>query len=128
MNYMDVYLQHFLKVVIKQNIDEYRMLLDNKLKSIETYIVYLNKKKLQMNKLIDSLSATLENKYIDIANTYNIKHAQEINNYEIEDLKNQLDIFEAYCARIEEDIHRCAKERITTLGQYDIIEQMSMVA
>ncbi|MCE5090951.1 hypothetical protein [Staphylococcus devriesei] len=128
MNYMDVYLQHFLKVVIKQNIDEYRMLLDNKLKSIETYIVYLNKKKLQMNKLIDSLSATLENKYIDIANTYNIKHAQEINNYEIEDLKNQLDMFEAYCARIEEDIHRCAKERITTLGQYDIIEQMSMVA
>ncbi|PTE73003.1 hypothetical protein BUY43_04965 [Staphylococcus devriesei] len=120
--------QHFLKVVIKQNIDEYRMLLDNKLKSIETYIVYLNKKKLQMNKLIDSLSATLENKYIDIANTYNIKHAQEINNYEIEDLKNQLDMFEAYCARIEEDIHRCAKERITTLGQYDIIEQMSMVA
>ncbi|PTF17307.1 hypothetical protein BUY42_10395, partial [Staphylococcus devriesei] len=103
-------------------------LLDNKLKSIETYIVYLNKKKLQMNKLIDSLSATLENKYIDIANTYNIKHAQEINNYEIEDLKNQLDMFEAYCARIEEDIHRCAKERITTLGQYDIIEQMSMVA
>ena len=128
MNYMDVYLQHFLKVVIKQNIDEYRMLLDNKLKSIETYIVYLNKKKLQMNKLIDSLSATLENKYIDIANTYNIKHAQEINNYEIEDLKNQLDMFEAYCARIEADIHRCAKERITTLGQYDIIEQMSMVA
>lgn len=128
MNYMDVYLQHFLKVVIKQNIDEYRMLLDNKLKSIKTYIVYLNKKKLQMNKLIDSLSATLENKYIDIANTYNIKHAQEINNYEIEDLKNQLDMFEAYCARIEEDIHRCAKERITTLGQYDIIEQMSMVA
>ncbi|RIL72555.1 hypothetical protein BUY49_02790 [Staphylococcus devriesei] len=128
MNYMDVYLQHFLKVVIKQNIDEYRMLLDNKLKSIETYIVYLNKKKLQMNKLIDSLSATLENKYIDIANTYNIKHAQEINNYEIEDLKNQLDMFEAYCARIEADIHRCAKERITTLGQYDIIEQMGMVA
>ncbi|MCI2948547.1 hypothetical protein ACUXJ9_001085 [Staphylococcus caledonicus] len=128
MNYMYVYLQHFLKVVIKQNIDEYRMLLDNKLKSIETYIVYLNKKKQQMNKLIDSLSATLENKYIDIANTYNIKHAQEINNYEIEDLKNQLDMFEAYCARIEADIHRCAKERITTLGQCDMIEQMSVVA
>ena len=47
-----------------------------------------------MNKLIDSLTATLENKYIDITNTYNIKHAQEINNYEIEGLKRQLDLFE----------------------------------
>ena len=43
-----------------------------------------------MNKLIDSLTATLENKYIDITNTYNIKHAQEINNYEIEGLKRHL--------------------------------------
>ena len=43
-----------------------------------------------MNKLIDSLTATLENKYIDITNTYNIKHAQEINNYEIEGLKDSL--------------------------------------
>ena len=128
MNYMDLYLQHFLKVVIKRNINDYKISLDRKLKSIENYIEYLKEKKTQMNKLIDSLTATLENKYIDITNTYNIKHAQEINNYEIEGLKRQLDLFEAYCARIEADIHRCSKEKSTTQGQCDIIEQMSVVA
>ena len=111
MNYMDLYLQHFLKVVIKRNINDYKISLDRKLKSIENYIEYLKEKKTQMNKLIDSLTATLENKYIDITNTYNIKHAQEINNYEIEGLKRQLDLFEAYCAKIEADIHRCSKKR-----------------
>lgn len=90
MNYMDLYLQHFLKVVIKRNINDYKISLDRKLKSIENYIEYLKEKKTQMNKLIDSLTATLENKYIDITNTYNIKHAQEINNYEIEGLKTDL--------------------------------------
>ena len=90
MNYMDLYLQHFLKVVIKRNINDYKISLDQKLKSIENYIEYLKEKKAQMNKLIDSLTATLENKYIDITNTYNIKHAQEINNYEIEGLKDSL--------------------------------------
>ncbi|UDI77935.1 hypothetical protein HYI43_05025 [Staphylococcus taiwanensis] len=128
MNYMDLYLQHFLKVVIKRNIEDYRVSLDNKLRSIENYIAYLKEKKTQMNKLIDSLTTTLENKYIDIANIYNIKNAQEINNYEIEGLKRQIDMFEAYCAKIEADIHRCSKERITTQGQCDIIEQMSVVA
>ena len=39
-----------------------------------------------------------------------------------------IDLFEAYCARIEADIHRCSKEKITTQGQCDIIEQMSVVA
>ncbi|MGV3096848.1 MULTISPECIES: hypothetical protein [Staphylococcus] len=128
MNYMDLYLKHFLKVIIKRNISDYQISLDEKLKNIENYIEYLKAKKTQMNKLIDSLSATLENKYIDITNTYNIKHAQEINNYEIESLKKQLDLFEAYCARIEADIHRCSKEKITTQGECDIIEQMSIVA
>ncbi|MDM7882798.1 hypothetical protein ACYCJX_00145 [Staphylococcus borealis] len=128
MNYMDLYLKHFLKVIIKRNISDYQISLDEKLKNIENYIEYLKAKKTQMNKLIDSLSATLENKYIDITNTYNIKHTQEINNYEIESLKKQLDLFEAYCARIEADIHRCSKEKITTQGECDIIEQMSVVA
>ena len=128
MNYIDLYVQHFLKIIIKQNINEYRAALDNKLNSIERYIAYLKTKKLQMNKLIDSLTATLENKYIDVTNMYNIKNAQEINNCEIESLKSQLDMFEAYCARIEADIHRCARERITTKGQCDIIEQISIIA
>ena len=84
MNYMDLYLQHFLKVVIKRNINDYKISLDRKLKSIENYIEYLKEKKTQMNKLIDSLTATLENKYIDII----IRKYKHINNYEI--LKDSL--------------------------------------
>ena len=90
MNYMDLYLQHFLKVVIKRNINDYKNQFRSKLKSIENYIEYLKEKKTQMNKLIDSLTATLENKYIDITNTYNIKHAQELIIMKLKVLKDNL--------------------------------------
>ena len=43
-----------------------------------------------MNKLIDSLTATLENKYIDITNTYNIKHAQKLIIMKLKVLKDSL--------------------------------------
>lgn len=128
MNYLDLYLQHFLKIIIKNNINDYRSLLDDKLQSMERYIKYLKNKKEKINTLIDSLSATLENKYIDMINTYNIKNAQEVHNYEIDLLKQRLDKFEAYYAKIEANIHRCTKERIAAEEQYAIIEQMSYVA
>ncbi|MCJ1656017.1 hypothetical protein MT340_004685 [Staphylococcus sp. NRL 16/872] len=128
MNYIDLYLNHFLKTINRQNINDYHIALDNKLKSIERYIAYLKTKKIQMNKLIDSLTATLENKYIDITNMYNIKSAQEINNCEIESLKRQLDMCEDYCARIEANIHRCSRECVSTQEQCDIIEQISVIA
>ncbi len=34
MNYMDLYLKHFLKVIIKRNISDYQISLDEKLKNI----------------------------------------------------------------------------------------------
>lgn len=128
MNYLDLYLQHFLKIIIKNNINDYRSLLDDKLQSMERYIKYLKNKKAKINTLIDGLSATLENKYIDMINMYNIKNAQEVHNYEIDLLKLRLDKFEAYYAKIEANIHRCTKERIAAEEQYAIIEQMSYVA
>ena len=57
MNYMDLYLQQFLKSTIKNSIDEYKMILDKKLKSIESYINYLSEKRVQLKKLIDSLTS-----------------------------------------------------------------------
>ena len=41
---------------------------------MERYIKYLKIKR-KINTLIDGLSATLENKYIDMINMYNIKNA-----------------------------------------------------
>ncbi|MEJ7210295.1 hypothetical protein WL221_13470, partial [Staphylococcus capitis] len=77
MNYMDLYLQHFLKSTIKDSINEYRMILDKKLKRIESYINYLSEKRTQLKKLIDSLTLSLENKYIDIVNNHDIYCAEE---------------------------------------------------
>lgn len=128
MNYLDLYLQHFLKIIVKNNINNYRSLLDDKLQSMERYIKYLKNKKEKMNTLIDSLSTTLENKYIDMINMYNIKNAQEVHNYEIDLLKQRLDKFESYYAKIEANIHRCTKERIATEEQFVMIKQMSYVA
>ena len=73
---------------------------------MERYIKYLKIKR-KINTLIDSLSATLE--YIDMINMYNIKNAQEVHNNEIDLLKQRLDKFEAYYAKIEASIHRCTK-------------------
>ena len=77
MNYLDLYLQHFLKIIIKNNINDYRSLLDDKLQNMERYIKYLKNKKAKMNTLIDSLSATLENKYIDMINMLSLIHISE---------------------------------------------------
>ena len=67
---------------------------------MERYIKYLKIKR-KINTLIDSLSATLENKYIDMINMYNIKNAQEVHNNEIDLLKQRLDKFEAYYAKLK---------------------------
>lgn len=75
MNYMEIYLNKIFKTSLQYNIDDYKMKLDKKLKSIEDYIAYLNEKRMQLKKLIDSLSLALENKYIDIADLYNIRCA-----------------------------------------------------
>ena len=75
-----------LKSTIKNSIDEYKMILD-KIKSIESYINYLSEKRVQLKKLIDSLTLSLENKYIDIVNNHDIYCAEEIHDVEIEKLK-----------------------------------------
>ena len=67
---------------------------------MERYIKYLKIKR-KINTLIDGLSATLENKYIDMINMYNIKNAQEVHNYEIDLLKQRLDKFEAIMPKLK---------------------------
>ncbi|PUZ19047.1 hypothetical protein [Staphylococcus capitis] len=128
MNYMDLYLQQFLKSTIKNSIDEYKMILDKKLKSIESYINYLSEKRVQLKKLIDSLTLSLENKYIDIVNNHDIYCAEEIHDVEIEKIKTKLDDIEAYYTRIEADLHLQSKEKITTENECNLIYHMSAVA
>lgn len=48
MNFMDLYLRHFLKSTIKNSIEEYKMILDRKIKNIESYINYLSDKRGQL--------------------------------------------------------------------------------
>lgn len=81
------------------------------MKSIEDYIAYLNEKRMQLKKLIDSLSLALENKYIDIADLYNIRCAEEVHDNEIASLRNHLNQIEAYCAQIETKISEQAKRK-----------------
>ena len=50
-----------------------------KMKNLDDYMRYLITKKEQLSKLIDSLMLTLENKYIDIAEAFQIQCAREKN-------------------------------------------------
>lgn len=57
---------------------------------------------------------TLENKYIDIAEAFQIQCAREINNQEIENIKSELNKVEAYYAQIETQIQQTSTEKIAT--------------
>ena len=128
MTYMDIYLQKFLKDIVKESIDEYKLILDTKLKNIEDYIAYLNEKRAHLLKLIDSLTSTLENKYIDIAEAFQIQCAREINNQEIENIKSELNKVEAYYAQIETQIQQTSTEKIATEKTSYLINYMNAVA
>lgn len=54
---------------------------------------------------------TLENKYIDIAEAFQIQCAGEINNQEIENIKSELNKVEAYYAQIETQIQQTSTEK-----------------
>lgn len=98
------------------------------MKDIEEYIAYLSEKRMQLKKLIDSISLALENKYIDIADLYNIRCAEEVHDNEIASLRNNLNQIEAYCAQIESKISEQAKEKMTIEKECHLIHYMSAVA
>ncbi len=76
MNYVERYIEQFLRATVRNNIKHYLLMLDEKMKNLDDYMRYLITKKEQLSKLIDSLMLTLENKYIDIAEAFQI-HVQE---------------------------------------------------
>ena len=90
MNYVERYIEQFLRATVRNNIKHYLLMLDEKMKNLDDYMRYLITKKEQLSKLIDSLMLTLENKYIDIAEAFQIQCAREINNQEIENIKSEL--------------------------------------
>ncbi len=64
MNYVERYIEQFLRATVRNNIKHYLLMLDEKMKNLDDYMHYLITKKEQLSKLIDSLMLTLENKYI----------------------------------------------------------------
>lgn len=70
MNYVERYIEQFLRATVRNNIKHYLLMLDEKMKNLDDYMRYLITKKEQLSKLIDSLMLTLENKYIDIAEAF----------------------------------------------------------
>ncbi|MEB6062001.1 hypothetical protein MXL22_13000 [Staphylococcus pseudoxylosus] len=107
---------------------EYRQYLDKKLRSIEMYINYLLERKVYVAKLIDNLTLSLENKYIDMIDEDYIYCAQEIKDIEIDRIKNDLNEMEADYARIESDLSQQAVERANIETECDLIERISLVA
>lgn len=101
MNYVERYIEQFLRATVRNNIKHYLLTLDEKMKNLDDYMRYLITKKEQLSKLIDSLMLTLENKYIDIAEAFQIQCAREINNQEIENIKSELNKVEAYYHKLK---------------------------
>lgn len=128
MNYVERYIEQFLRATVRNNIKHYLLMLDEKMKNLDDYMRYLITKKEQLSKLIDSLMLTLENKYIDIAEAFQIQRAREINNQEIENIKSELNKVEAYYAQIETQIQQTSTEKIATEKTSYLINYMNAVA
>ncbi|EOD3788454.1 hypothetical protein ACJQ9P_002443 [Staphylococcus aureus] len=128
MNYVERYIEQFLRATVRNNIKHYLLMLDEKMKNLDDYMRYLITKKEQLSKLIDSLMLTLENKYIDIAEAFQIQCAREINNQEIENNKSELNKVEAYYAQIETQIQQTSTEKIATEKTSYLINYMNAVA
>ncbi|WP_326001159.1 hypothetical protein [Staphylococcus pseudoxylosus] len=128
MNYIKTYLEKMTKNTFYTSLVEYRQYLDKKLRSIEMYINYLLERKVYVAKLIDNLTLSLENKYIDMIDEDYIYCAQEIKDIEIDRIKNDLNEMEADYARIESDLSQQAVERANIETECDLIERISLVA
>ncbi|HEI7511225.1 TPA: hypothetical protein SK821_001191 [Staphylococcus aureus] len=128
MNYVERYIEQFLRATVRNNIKHYLLMLDEKMKNLDDYMRYLITKKEQLSKLIDSLMLTLENKYIDIAEAFQIQCVREINNQEIENIKSELNKVEAYYAQIETQIQQTSTEKIATEKTSYLINYMNAVA
>ncbi|HDB8147257.1 hypothetical protein J2K28_11100 [Staphylococcus aureus] len=128
MNYVERYIEQFLRATVRNNIKHYLLMLDEKMKNLDDYMRYLITKKEQLSKLIDSLMLTLENKYIDIAEAFQIQCAREINNQKIENIKSELNKVEAYYAQIETQIQQTSTEKIATEKTSYLINYMNAVA
>lgn len=128
MNYVERYIEQFLRATVRNNIKHYLLMLDEKMKNLDDYMRYLITKKEQLSKLIDSLMLTLENKYIDIAEAFQIQCAREISNQEIENIKSELNKVEAYYAQIETQIQQTSTEKIATEKTSYLINYMNAVA
>ena len=101
MNILDLYLQQFIKRITKKSINDYK---------------------------IDTLTLSLENKYIDLVNNQAIYCAEEIHDNDIDMIKSQLNDAESYYARIEADINLQSRMKITTEEAFHFIYHMSAVA
>ncbi|MFO6999088.1 hypothetical protein MK618_00555, partial [Staphylococcus aureus] len=55
MNYVERYIEQFLRATVRNNIKHYLLMLDEKMKNLDDYMHYLITKKEQLSKLIDSL-------------------------------------------------------------------------
>ncbi|RLR06055.1 hypothetical protein [Staphylococcus aureus] len=128
MNYVERYIEQFLRATVRNNIKHYLLMLDEKMKNLDDYMHYLITKKEQLSKLIDSLMLTLENKYIDIVEAFQIQCARKINNQEIENIKSELNKVEAYYAQIETQIQQTSTEKIATEKTSYLINYMNAVA
>ena len=59
MNYVERYIEQFLRATVRNNIKHYLLMLDEKMKNLDDYMRYLITKKEQLSKLIDRSNANI---------------------------------------------------------------------
>lgn len=131
MNILSLYLENFYHSTIRNSIVNCQEHLNRKLHSTQQYITYLNRKRKNIVEYIEKLTMEVENKYIDLMDQYqisNIQRMENIDNAELSALMEDLNEAESDCAKIEADLSRQNKTRITLERECDMIAQMSLVA
>ena len=126
MNILWTYMDKMCKQLLDKSMRARWQELDYRLQDIERYIRYLVLKQASIRKLIDSLSLTLENKYIDIIESAKNISACKIESADIEAITSQLNHYEATYAELESTITAQHQEKLSTEAECDMLQQLRL--
>ena len=98
---MKTYIARFLNQCYQQGLYQYLTSLDLKLQSIDETMCYIQRKKAQVQLMIDRRMLELEYKYISLMDDYHIDHASNIYDATMASLKEELNKIESEYAQLE---------------------------
>nr|WP_263312829.1 hypothetical protein [Mammaliicoccus sp. Marseille-Q6498] len=118
-------LKQLILVSYYESLDTCAKQLDVKIKAMQEYIAYLERKRNNLCTLIENYTLELDNKYMDKIEDYKIACAKNLEDHDLLWLQKQINKLESDSARIEEAIKRTLDQIANTIAERTMLTQMN---